>query len=191
MIKDLIYLIFIIFIPVPTSPFVILFFQDKNPLYAICIYTFSILLIYLIIFYLCYRFNFKHKYVEFPSFFSRKYRKLKMPLINDLIKGDISKIIAVSNIIQLPIGLHALLMGFYQKKIKTVIYYCLYVSIINSLIYICISSISNSFLGFIPLPENYDIENIIFYILVSLSIIYILYTQWDLIKKIIKSFFKS
>ena len=187
MLRDLFYLIIIIVIPIPTYPLVVLFFTSNNIIYSVILYIISLQIIYLSIYFLCYKFRIQYNYRKIPSFFPARTRRLKLSFVNDLLKGDLLKIISILNIIQIPIFAAAFLFGYYKTKLSSVILFGVYAGLINSITYICISLTGKSLLSSIGIPESYTINDLISYFILIISLVYIIFTQKRSLTKIIRS----
>lgn len=186
MLKDILYLITIVAAPIPTYPLVVLFFSSNNIIYSVILYFISLQAIYLSIYILCKYLRLNYKNREIPNIFPARLRRLKSSFVDDLLKGDLLKIISVLNIIQIPILAAAFLFGYYKTKLSTVILFAVYAGLINSLTYTFISLTGKSLLSSLGLPEIYNINDIISFFILIISLLYIIFTQRKSLLKILK-----
>ena len=170
MLVDILYLIIIIAAPLPTYPLVILFFASNNIIYSVILYLISLEVIYLSIYLLCKYFRLQYNYRKIPNIFPERLRSLHSPFVDDLLKGDLLKIISVLNIIQIPVLAAGFLFGYFRTKLSSVILFALYAGLINSLFYIIISLTGKTLLSSIGLPEYYNSNEILSF-LISLFIL--------------------
>lgn len=177
MLKDLIYLIIIVAAPLPSYPLVVIFFNSNNLIYSVTLYIVALQVIYLSIYFFCKYFRFQYHYRKIPNIFPFRLSRIIFPFANDLLKGDLLKIISVFNIIQVPVLAVGFLFGYYETKLISVILFGIYVGLVNSLTYIFISVTGKSLLASLGIPESETINDAFSYFIIIISLLYIIFTQ--------------
>ena len=182
------YLYFLILLPIPTTPIVILFFINNNYYYGFLIYVCATVCAFLTLFLIPKLISKEKAKILFNRIAPKKIRDISYGIIKELTNKNIFGIISIISLTQIPIFIFVPLFSYFNGKKRILIQYALFSGSFNAIIYISIAMQGNKIYRTINNRDNLSPQSFLEGLLLSLSLIWIVFIY---IKKLMKIFKKT
>lgn len=188
--NDFFYLYSLILLPIPTTPLVILFFINNDYWYSFFIYNLSTIFCFITL-YTFPKFISKSKAkILFKKIAPKKVRDISYGFINELTNKNILGLISIVSLTQIPIFIFVPLFSYFNGKKRILFQYSIFSGSCNAIIYISIALQGNKIYTTFKNDGNIAPQSLFEGILLSFSLIWIIFIYRKKIKQVMKKFFR-
>ena len=189
---ELIYFYFLILIPAPTTPLVVLFFATHNYIYSSLIYIIATLCCFFTLYSFPYFISKKQAILISKKILPKRLRNLSSTIFSDFANKSALGVISITSLTQIiPIFIIIPIFSYFKGKKRILIQYGLFNGIFNSLFYICIAAQGTKIYNIVINKKELSPQNLIEGAVLIFSLIWVIFIYRKNLKKIILKFSKK